>query len=259
MESKCELYADLIVQESLGDITEKERLFLRRHLDECAECRAHLARIADAVNVVRRDGMTEAPAGLAERALHKVERAGERFSAAASPYREAALLRPSTWRIRKSLVGWMVAASVLVMAGAALLPGMLGTTDRRVHSCQENLRMIGTALMQYASDHNGLLPIGPEWYKALNYEYLRRNNALLCPARMAVGRTSDATTDYIYNPNRVSTNDPSDCPLLWDKKTAHETPGRNVLFVDGSIRWLGEDEFRILLTRYRIDENAALN
>jgi type II secretory pathway pseudopilin PulG len=259
VESKCELYADLLVRESLGDITEKEQLFLRRHLEVCVDCRARLSLVTDAVNVMKREGAAEAPAGLAERTLHKVERAGERFTVATSPYREAGLLRPSTWRIRKSLVGWMVAASVLVMAGAALLPEMLGTVDRKVHSCQDNLRMIGTALMQYASDHNGLLPIGPEWYKALNYEYLRRHNALLCPARMAVGRASEATTDYVYNPNRVSTKEPSDYPLLWDKKTAHEMPGRNVLFVDGNIRWLSEDEFQKLLARYRVDENIALN
>jgi prepilin-type processing-associated H-X9-DG protein len=153
----------------------------------------------------------------------------------------------------------MVAASVLVMAGAALLPGIVGTADRRVDSCQDNLRMIGTALMQCANDHNGLLPIGPEWYKALDYEYLKRNGALLCPARIAVGRASEATTDYIYNPNRVSTREPGDYPLLWDKKTAHELQGRNVLFVDGNIRWLSEDDFQTLLARYKIDENIALN
>ena len=258
MSAQCELYEDLLVEEALGEIGEKERMFLRRHLDSCGQCRAQLAAISDTINVMKRERVAEAPAGLAERTLHRVERAGERFIAAASPYHETMLLRPSTWRVRRALVGWMVAASVLVMMGAALLPGMLGSGDQRIHACQEHLKIIGMALRQHAWDHNGMFPMWPGWYMALDYEYLRRDGVLLCPGRVAVGRQSDVVTDYIYNPSRVTTNEPVDYPLLWDRRAAHDEAGRNVLYVDGRVNWVNEEAFERLLAKYKIDEVAAL-
>ena len=260
MAGECELYKDLLAQEALGETTEKERLFLRRHLDSCAACRGELAAMSDVISVMKREKQEAAPAGLAERTLHRVERAGERFTTAAAPYAETHLLSPATWRVRRGLVGWMVAASVLVMAVASLVPGVLGTGERaKIDSCQEHMRQLATALRQYAADHNEVFPQGPEWYRALDYDYLHRSGALLCPSRLAVGRGSERETDYVYNPARVSMNEPSDYPLLWDTRNAHELHGRNVLTVDGTVRWITEEEFQRTVLKYKVDELNALD
>jgi prepilin-type processing-associated H-X9-DG protein len=116
------------------------------------------------------------------------------------------------------------------------------------------MRMIGTALRQYAADHNGAYPRGPEWYMALDYDYLRRQGVLMCPARMAVGPSSANVTDYLFNPTRVSVNEPGDYPLMWDKRAAHDELGRNVLFADGRVAWVAEEEFEKILIKYKISE-----
>ena len=259
MSAQCELYEDLLVAEALGDISEKERMFLKAHLEGCGRCRSRLAAVRDTIGVMTREHPEAAPAGLAERTLRRVEVAGERFVAAASPYHETMLLEPSTWRVRRSLVGWMVAASILVMAVATLVPGMLGGGgERGVEACQEHMKTLAVALKQYALDHNGNFPQGADWYRALDYDYLHRSNAFLCPARLAVGRQSDRETDYVYNPSHVSVTAPDDYPLLWDSKAAHDQLGRNVLFADGKVSWVAEDEFTRLLAKYKIDEMEAI-
>jgi len=253
--SQCQLYEDLLVEEALGEIGQKERMFLRAHLDSCGECRARLATLSDTIGVMKREKPAQAPAGLAERTLRRVETAGERFSAATSPYHETILTEPRSWRVRRSLVAWMVAASVLVMAVASLVPEWLGSgSARSLQTCQDHMTIIGTALRQYAADHNGAYPRGPEWYRALDFDYLQRQGVLMCPARMAVGPSSANVTDYLFNPTHVSVNEPADYPLMWDKNSAHDELGRNVLFVDGRVSWVAEEEFEKILIKYKISE-----
>ncbi len=258
MNGQCELYADLLVQEALGDISEKERAFLKAHLEGCAECRRELALLSDTIGALRRERQAEAPAGLAERTFHRIGTAGERLMSAATSFEGTDLLSPSTWRIRKSLVGWMVAASVLVMAVASLVPGLVGGADTgKVAVCQQNMRFLGTALRQYAVDHNGFYPQGPDWYKSLDWEYLKRQNVFICPARLAVGKPSEAEVDYVYAPGKVTIHAGEKYPLLWDRKAFHERGGRNVLFADGRVTWMVEDEFQMLLAKWKIDEAEA--
>ena len=224
MEKNCKLYEDLLVKEALGDITEKERAFLKAHLESCTECRKQLALLQDATGTLRREKLEEAPAGLAERTFHRIGAAGERLAAATSSYESTQIWRPATWRVRKALVGWMVAASIMVMAVASLVPRVLGDGQRQmIAGCQDNLKTVGTALRQYALDHNGYYPQGPQWYRNLDWRYLR-------------GR---------------------DCPLLWDVRGAHDRFGRNVLFAGGRVSWVEEDEFERLLAKFGIDEAKA--
>jgi len=259
MAADCTLYGDLLVQEALGENSEKERAFLKAHLDGCPDCRSELARLNDTIGVLKRERRASAPTGLAERTLKRIERTGERFTAASSPYHETRLLSPRTWQVRKSLVGWMVAASILVMATASLVPGMMSAEGRHgVMVCQDHMRLIAVALRQYANDHEGYYPQGPNWYKALDYDYLQREGALVCPGRYAVGPNSDRETDYVYNSARVNINNPTNYPLMWDRQAAHERLGRNVLFADGGIRWMAEDEFEKLLARHKINEGELL-
>ncbi len=257
MKDECKSYRDLLVEEALGEIGERERVFLKAHLAACAGCRRELAALADVAGVMKRERIVEAPAGLAERTFHRLASTGERLAAAAWSCEGTEILKPSTWRIRKSLVAWVVAASVLVMAVAALVPEMVGYSDRhKISVCQEHMRIVATALRQYAADHSGFYPEGAEWYTSLDHEYLRSQGALTCPTRLAVGRPSEAETDYVYNRERVSIHSGGDYPLLWDRKAAHG-PGRNVLFATGQVKWVEEDRFNVILARHRIEEAEA--
>lgn len=259
MSQECRIYQELLVQEALGETSERERAFLKNHLDSCEDCRAELAGFADTIGLLKRERPVTAPAGLAQRTLRRVESAGERIVAASSSYRESGLFRPGSWRYRKSLIGWMVAASVLVMLTASLLPGLITPdSSREIHSCQSNMRIVAMALRQYANDHSGFYPQGADWYRALDYEYLRRVGALTCPSRLAVGAPSADETDYVYNSGRIGVNSGDDLPVLWDSKAAHDRLGRNVLFADGSVRWLGESDFERLLVRFRLSEGEIL-
>jgi len=256
--NNCEQFEDLIVEEALGEISEKDHAALKKHLEACPACRGRLAELSDAVGAARRDKPERAPAGLAERTFHRVGSVGERLVSAAESFEGTELLRPSTWQVRRSLVGWLVAASILVMAVATLVPGLSGTYgDKRVARCQDNLRLVGMALRQYARDHGGFYPSGAQWYEELDYDFLRRHNALLCPARIAVGQPGERRVDYVYAPGRLNVHADPQYPLLWDRKGMHERPGRNVLFAGGRVTWVSEDEFQTILARFRIDESEA--
>ena len=164
MDEKCKIYQDLLVEQALGEIGQKERSSLKNHLASCAGCRRELAVLSDTVGVLRREKRMEAPAGLAERTLHRIGATGEQLAHATRSFEGTDIFRPSTWRVRKSLVGWMVAASVLVMAMAGLVTEVGPSTDgRRMKICQTNMRMVATALRQYATDHDGFYPTGPDW------------------------------------------------------------------------------------------------
>ncbi len=258
MAKNCKLYEDLLVKEALGDITEKERAFLKAHLESCRECRKQLALLQDAVGTFRREELEKAPAGLAERTFHRIGAASERLAAATSSYESAQIWRPSTWRVRKSLVGWMVAASIMVMAVASLVPRVFGNGQRQmIAGCQENLKTVGTALRQYAFDHNGHYPQGPQWYKNLDWRYLKGLGAFSCPSRPAVRDPGQNAMDYVYNPDRVNIHSGEDCPLLWDMRGSHNGFGRNVLFAGGRVSWVEEDEFERILAKFGIDETKA--
>lgn len=258
MDEKCKIYQDLLVEHALGETGQKERAFLKSHLASCAQCRRELAVLSDTVGVLRRERRVDAPAGLAERTLHRIGAMGEQLAHATRSFEGTDIFRPSTWRVRKSLVGWMVAASVLVMAMAGLVTEVGPSTDmRRMKICQTNMRMIATALRQYAIDHDGFYPTGPDWYKALDWQYLRSHGAFKCPSRLAIGAPSEAEVDYIYSPDRVNVKSDADYPLMWDRTAAHDQLGRSVLFANGHIVWIEEDKFLLLLARYKIEESQA--
>lgn len=258
MNEQCRLYEDLLVKETLGEISEKEKAFLKVHLDACADCRRQLAVLSDTVGVLRRERIAYAPAGLAERTFHRIGSVGERLNAAAASFEGTELLKPSTWRVRKSLVGWMVAASIMVMAVASLVPGNLASIDDdAIAASRGKMQLIAISLRQYAVEHNDFYPEGPEWYMALDYEYLRRNGAFVFPGRVAVGPLGQPDIDYLYTPQKASIHSGDDYPLMWTRRPVIDRPGRNVLFAAGRIAWVTEDDFQFLLARYKINEAHA--
>ena len=120
---------------------------------------------------------------------------------------------------------------------AVLLAAFSFPTGRSLHEledrldCASNLRQVYLALKMYAEEHDDQLP--PRVDAILN-PYLGGCKELLhCP-------NAEANEPYGYHPSaRIG----SPAVLMWDQVSNHAN-GRNVLFADGEVKWLSEEEFK---------------
>ena len=129
---------------------------------------------------------------------------------------------------------------VPVMAGM-LLPALARAREEaRKAGCKRNLSQIGKAMYAFSQDNREQFPPSLE---ALYPKYIGSLRVLRCPS------TEDAPPAHIsYEYRRPAPYATSDTPIAWDNFTNHES-GRNVLFVDGSVRWFSEEDFQSLLNR----------
>ena len=133
--------------------------------------------------------------------------------------------------------------------------------------CRDNLVQIIKALRQYAAQHDGCLPVSnDEDGSALAQvlELLPSRAALTCPLSrqdtQPLKNNADKTftendCDYEYVPTSVDTplaieRLPGNLILAHDKTAIHDG-GRHVLFVDGHVELVGENEFQEMLERSR--------
>ncbi len=138
-------------------------------------------------------------------------------------------------KVAHSNKGW--AASVLPWAVVLAIPlyyltapvlGRIREHDKQL-TCANHLKQIGLSLQFYADDHNGKLPESVQ--HLIEYEYFKVPELLVCPAT--------SSSQYEYDPN--ATLNPHSV-VMWDNLGNHKE-GRNVLFGDGHVEWLTEDEF----------------
>ena len=127
-----------------------------------------------------------------------------------------------------------------IMAGM-LLPALARAREEaRKANCEEHLSQFGKAIYAFTQDNQKRFPPSLE---ALYPKYVASLKVFRCPS------TEDeppAHMSYEYRPPAPDAS--PDTPMAWDNFTNHEG-GRNVLFVDGSVRWLSEDDFQSLLNR----------
>ncbi len=107
--------------------------------------------------------------------------------------------------------------------------------------CRSNLQRIGLAFHVYLSDH------AQEFPDSLDdlVKYLEGREALICPASGQEG--------YVYEKPAIpfaKTAVPAYVIIVYDKARNHEG-GRNVLFLDGHVQWLTEEEFQSQLAESR--------
>ena len=175
--------------------------------------------------------------------------------------------------------------TVIAVLAAILFPvfARARNTARR-QSCLSNLFNMGMALGMYALDNDGYYPPRDDDIGALYPQYLGDKSVFLCPdgfsGRVPMGAPADETLpiefesySYTYgyrrmvSPPRAPGQDakPEEEPIPWsyyyraghrynelpvvplvtDHELSH-TEKANVLFSDGGLRWLGEQDWRAL-------------
>jgi prepilin-type processing-associated H-X9-DG protein len=108
--------------------------------------------------------------------------------------------------------------------------------DVDMAGCRRNLKQIGTALLMYAKANDHKFP------GALDelVPFLEDRGHLTCPA----SKGGEAAYIYAKPAERLTQiQRPSDVMLVFDRYHNH-TFGRNVLFADGRVAWLAEEDFK---------------
>ena len=177
-----------------------------------------------------------------------------------------------------TLIEAIVVVAILVILAAILFPVFQrpdeGSANRHRAQCQENLREIGMAFMQYAQDHNEKLPPvaikKTEGWADSVQPYLKSWQLFQCPTdeKLVI-----STTDYYYNARLSKTDLPkitfpmatilsgdgkgnqptnynlSALPNSWRKDYASPANRHivraNYLFADGHIKTLNSEKITL--------------
>lgn len=125
-------------------------------------------------------------------------------------------------------------------------PGLLPAIDRAIDGlcqslCYENLQIISAALTRCVREHEGRLP---RRLSDLAPKYLPDPQVLQCPGDPLVKLLQDDTkTSYMY-PVDPKGHMGQATPIVCDVEPSnHADKGRNVLYLDGTVRRVAEEEF----------------
>ncbi len=150
----------------------------------------------------------------------------------------------------------LVIAIIAVLVMGLMWPRyMRGAQSASRAACLSNLKQIGTAMMMYAYDHAGRLPVDPEPWDALN-EYTANQQIFRCPAAepapqppqppanaLAPGPPpAPVSSDYTYLPG-LANDDPPESPLLADDTPRHDGKA-NVVMLSGQALTVSEADRR---------------
>jgi hypothetical protein len=147
-------------------------------------------------------------------------------------------------------IPWLGLALLCAVAGLVLwgllTPSISRPTGRALRSkCLNNLRVLGTAVRQYAAANGGRLPGGPA---DLVTTGLVSPDAFVCPASGGEGATGATAAEvaaklsdplhltYVYA-GKGLVNPPNSAVLFYEP-LAHHSKGSHVLFAHGEVEWL---------------------
>jgi len=131
-------------------------------------------------------------------------------------------------------IGELLTVFVIVILMSFLLAPVVKRVSARTNEvlCANNVRELGRALYIYARENDKRFP---ETLKVLyDEEYISDKSLVDCPASEAKGTPEDP--DYIYTAG-LTVRSPSAEPLVRDKEKNHPSGGRNVMYVNGPVRW----------------------
>ena len=145
---------------------------------------------------------------------------------------------------------------VIAVLGLAALIWLIywGATagTRDAMRCLGNLQTIKGALFPWITSHQFKTPPSLETLAGLPGV---TREAFVCPATGSTAdpalfpRDYDSLFDRAGRPLSVQDfNDRARTPLVWDREAVHQG-GRYVLFADGSVRWVDEDQFATAMRR----------
>ena len=186
-------------------------------------------------------------------------------------YRPAKKAVKSKWRLPVQLG---VVVGVIAVLLSILLPALCrsGEGANRVR-CASNMKQIGLAAIMYANDHGGLFPADLE--TLLTTEDILPAT-MTCPTTAdtpASGPTTQAVLEdfrkpghvsYVYVGKGLTLKSPADAVVLYEPLSNHTNngmtvwserladrsgDGMNVLFADGHVEWLGNEDGRSILAQ----------
>lgn len=152
---------DLLVRYLLGELDSSERQQLEAKLQKSPELRRELAYLQACMpDEPKPPAADEPPPDLASRTLERIS-SGEKDG----PRREEALamaaaIEPPAGSARWSLADMTAAAGMFLAVSMLFLPAVRQSRDAaRRTECANNLRQLGSLLIQYSEDHGGFFPM----------------------------------------------------------------------------------------------------
>ena len=111
-----------------------------------------------------------------------------------------------------------------------------------VYSCELTLNYIWKEIINFKHKHNGQFPSSLE--ALVNDSDLRRIDAR-CPCK----RLPDGSSSYIYRGSDLSLEPNENMIVLYDMSENHGSYGRNVLYVNGEITLIKEEQMHDIISK----------
>jgi hypothetical protein len=151
---------DLLVRYLLGELDAREREQLEAELHKSPELRRELSYLRACLPDEPKPPAAEGPPrDLASRTLERIA-CGDTCPPSDDACRALADVEPPTGSARWSLADMTAAAGMFLAVGMLFLPAVRQSRDAaRRTECANNLRQLGTILIQYSEDHGGFFPV----------------------------------------------------------------------------------------------------
>ncbi len=124
-----------------------------------------------------------------------------------------------------AIAGVVVSGLMMLLAPAAYVAVTAFVHARQKcqqTECLSNAKQLAIALQAYATDYDGVFPLGATWSDGVS-AYISHTVAYVCPADRSRARSSYVFSDALEGVLQAALTDPRSTPMLWDG-----TPGWNV-------------------------------
>lgn len=161
----------------------------------------------------------------------------------------------------------------MLLLGAILLPSLARAREMARRSvCAANLASTGKAFEVYANQYQGQYPPDVDTLVTTNFA---QPNQFVCPGGSGRAAYNNPAliysggpispkiheamhSCYVYIPGQSASSNPNNV-LMYEKKDCHRGEGSNVLFVDGSARWISPySEVEKLVTKTKARLGTAV-